>query len=270
MSNLYKYHRFLDEAGDTTFFGKGKTPIIGFNGVSKSFAIGMVRFNEPLDEIREKIIAFQNKIATHPLYKDIPSVKKRVENGGFYFHAKDDLPELRKDFFDLINTFDCSIQIIVAKKNVTRFVHKHNAKDAEFYADILSHLIKDKFKKYNRLVLNIAKRDSSTKTKNLISALEKAKGRFDKNPRNKDIKMADILFNVVPFTQEPLLAVSDYLCWTVQRVFEKGETRYYDYMISKISIVVDLYDNQNYKKGGNYYTLKKPLTPKNEISPQIT
>jgi hypothetical protein len=26
--------------------------------------------------------------------------------------------------------------------------------------------------------------------------------------------------------QEPLLNVADYLCWTIQRVFERGETRY--------------------------------------------
>lgn len=269
MSNLHKYHRFLDEAGDTTFFGKGKAPIMGKDGVSKSFAIGMVKFNEPLNEVREKIITFQNKIATHPLYKDIPSVKKRVENGGFYFHAKDDLPELRKDFFDIINTIDCSIQIVVARKEITRFVHKHNAKDAEFYADLLSHLIKDKFKKHNRLVLNIAQRHSSTKTNNLNLALEKAITRFIKKFNGAELQ-AKVVFNVLQFTQEPLLAIPDYLCWAVQRIFERGETRYYDYMINKISLVVDLYDTEHYKNGENYYTIKNQLTAKNEISPHIT
>jgi hypothetical protein len=58
----FEYHRFLDEAGDTTFFGKGKIPIIGKEGVSKSFSIGMVRFNEPLPKLRERIIKFQNEI----------------------------------------------------------------------------------------------------------------------------------------------------------------------------------------------------------------
>ncbi len=37
------YHRFLDEAGDTTFFGKGKIPIVGSAGVSKAFILGMVK-----------------------------------------------------------------------------------------------------------------------------------------------------------------------------------------------------------------------------------
>jgi hypothetical protein len=34
---LEKIHRFLDEAGDTTFFGKGRVPMLGQDGVSLSF-----------------------------------------------------------------------------------------------------------------------------------------------------------------------------------------------------------------------------------------
>jgi len=35
-----KVHRFLDEAGDTTFFGKGRVPMLGQDGVSLSFCAG--------------------------------------------------------------------------------------------------------------------------------------------------------------------------------------------------------------------------------------
>ena len=48
----YTYHRFLDEAGDTTFYGKNKSVIIGNSGVSKAFFLGMVKFKQPLDTIR--------------------------------------------------------------------------------------------------------------------------------------------------------------------------------------------------------------------------
>ncbi len=50
------YHRFLDESGDTTFYGKKKKIIIGNNGVSKTFIIGMVKFRTKLEPIREQII----------------------------------------------------------------------------------------------------------------------------------------------------------------------------------------------------------------------
>ena len=51
-----------------------------------------------------------------------------------------------------------------------------------------------------------------------------------------------VLFNVQKPTVEPLLNIADYLCWSIQRVFEKGETRYYEYVRNKISVVWDIYD----------------------------
>lgn len=54
--------------------------------------------------------------------------------------------------------------------------------------------------------------------------------------------------------------ISDYFCWSIQRLFERGETRYYNFLKDKISLVVDLYDAENYANSGNYYTVKKPLT----------
>jgi orotidine-5'-phosphate decarboxylase len=86
-------HRFLDEAGDTTFYGKGKVPIIGQDGVSFCFIIGMVKFKEPL---RRRIIELQNQIISDPYFRDIPSINKKAKEGGYYFHATtDDVPEVQ-------------------------------------------------------------------------------------------------------------------------------------------------------------------------------
>jgi hypothetical protein len=54
-SPTFKYHCFLDEAGDTTFYTKGKVNIVGQQGVSKAFILGSVKFKEPLDPIRSNI-----------------------------------------------------------------------------------------------------------------------------------------------------------------------------------------------------------------------
>jgi hypothetical protein len=52
---LEKIHRFLDEAGDTTFFGKGRVPILGQEGVSLCFGLGMVKFTAPIVEVRAQV-----------------------------------------------------------------------------------------------------------------------------------------------------------------------------------------------------------------------
>lgn len=267
MSKLKQYHRFLDEAGDTTFYGKGKTPIIGSNGVSDTFIIGMVKIKQQLEDVRMAITEKQNQIAHSIYYNNIPSVVKRIERGGFYFHAKDDLPEIRKEFFDFLLQFDFSFEAVVARKIIGIYEKKHNGKGNEFYADLLSHLLKNKLNKSNKLVLNIAQRKNSTEYHNLQLALQKATSRHNRNKGKEAI--TKVVFNVQTFTQEPLFAIADYCCWAIQRVFEKGEVRFYDYIQDKISLVVDLYDTQKYQGNLNYYTKKNPLTIKNKISPQL-
>jgi hypothetical protein len=182
-------HRFLDEAGDTTFYGKGKVPIIGQDGVSHCFIIGMVKFKEPLQPIRRRIIELQNQIVSDPYYHEIPSINKK-----------------------------------------------------------------------GKLVLNIASRGKTTKNNNLQLALEKAQS------RNKGREVTtDVLFNVQNHRVEPLLNVADYFCWSIQRVFERGEVRYYNFLKDQISLVVDLYDSSHYEHSNNYYSPKKPLTAANKL-----
>lgn len=72
-------------------------------------------------------------------------------------------------------------------------------------------------------------------------------------------------FNIRKFRDEPLLSVADYFCWAIQRVFEAGETRFYDFVSDKIERVADIYN----KKGGIAAALifdrQNPLTETNKI-----
>src|SRR5438874_12921099 len=87
-------HRFLDEAGDTTFYGKGRVSIVGQPGVSLS----MVKFNADLSEIRKAVRALQDEVTVDKYLLGIASVAKKAAAGGFYFHATDDRPEVRERF----------------------------------------------------------------------------------------------------------------------------------------------------------------------------
>ncbi len=267
-TNENQYHRFIDEAGDTTFFMKGKKTALGEPGVSLAFIVGMVKISSPLHEVRNRIIALQESITSNPFY-DVPSVRKKANKGGYYLHATDDIPEIRKDFFDLIKTIDCSLEAVVGRKSIERFVTRHKEKQEYFYADLLSHLLKNKFQKHEKLVLHVSERGQSTKHTNLNLALEKAKQRFTEKKPDVEMK-TKIVFDVQPPTREPLLNLADYMCWAVQRVFEKGEVRYYNLIKEKISLVVDLYDEEKIKGWKNHYDNKKnPLTTLNKISPHI-
>jgi len=266
---LQKVHRFLDEAGDTTFFGKGRIPILGQEGVSLSFGLGMVKFAAPVAEMREQVVNLCRAVEADSYLNRIPSVMKRVQSGGFYFHAKDDSPELRERLFKWIHETDCSLEMVVGRKIPGLFARKHHGNDSEFYADLLSHLLKNKLKLGHRLVVNIAERGKSTRNHVLELALHKARERFAKKQAAAEIS-SEVVFNVQTPRTEPLLCVPDYLAWTVQRVFERGETRHYDFVRERISLVVDLYDAEKYEGSRNYYTPKRPLTAENKLGPPVS
>lgn len=265
---LKVYHRFLDESGDTTFYGKKRRIIVGEEGVSKTFILGMVKFKTKLDPIREDVLHLQNEIINDEFYQDIPSIQKKINKGGYFFHAKDDIPEVREKFFRFIKTLNCSFEAVVARKVPDLYQNKHQGNEAWFYADLLSHLLKNKLTNHEKIVLNIASRGKSTKNHNLVLALRKAQERFESSHPEKDIK-TKVVFNVLEQTDEPLLNIADYFCWSIQNVFEKGNVRYYNFLKEKISTVVDLYDFESYGKKNwpNYYGKNNPLTAENKISP---
>jgi hypothetical protein len=262
-------HRFLDEAGDSTFYGKGKTNIIGHEGVSNCFILGMVKFREPLEPLRERIKELQLLVANDPYYQ-VPSILKKVSNQGYYFHATDDLPEVRKLFFDFIKNVRCSFEAVVGRKSIEFYETRHKGRQEYFYADLLSHLLKNKLSKDKKLIIHISEKGKSTKHNNLNLALAKAAQRH-MGTAGKEEKpiLAKVVFDVNFPTAEPLLNVADYFCWAVQRVFEKGETRYYDFVKDQVSLVVDLYDQEKWENWKNYYNSMNPLTVKNKISPQV-
>jgi len=261
-------HRFLDETGDPTFFKKGRILAVGDPGISLAFSLGMVKFNTDLHPIRARICDMQDEISKDDYLNKIPSIAKKISKGGFYFHATDDPPEVRERMFRLVKSLDCSLEMVVARKIPALFAKKHHSQGSEFYADMLSHLIKNKLKSGQRLVLNIADMGIPTHNTNLELALSKARERFQKKWNADEIR-SSVVFNVQTPRTEPLLCVADYLCWSVQRVFERGEMRHYEFVQDKVSLVVDLYDSDKYEGSRNYYTQRRPLTATNKLSPQL-
>ena len=115
----------------------------------------------------------------------------------------------------------------------------------------------------------LAERGKTTRNHVLELAVAKARERFVKKSVSAEIS-SEVVFNVQNPRTEPLLCVPDYLAWTVQRVFERGETRHYDFMRERITLVVDLYDAERYEGSRNYYTPQRPLTAENKLGPPVS
>jgi len=62
----------------------------------------------PLGEVRKEIQALQQQVAHDPLLNTLPSVVKRVNKGGFFFHACKDTPDVRTVFLRYLRELPCS------------------------------------------------------------------------------------------------------------------------------------------------------------------
>ena len=174
----------------------------------------------------------------------------------------------RSVFYEFIKKTDCRFEAIIGRKIPSLFERKHNGREREFYAELLSHLLNDKLEDKQKIVLNIAERGKTTKQSNLDEALEKSVNRFfKKNPQG--VIETKVFFNVQNPLSEPILNMADYCCWALQRVLELGETRYCNFIKDKIGRVVDLYDFGKVESGKNIYDAANWLTEKNKISPLL-
>jgi hypothetical protein len=79
----FTYHYFLDEAGDPSFYGKGKSIIIGTPGVSSCYFLGMIKFKNDLDTIRKEVVQLQQQVDKDPYFESIGSIEKRGASTGF-------------------------------------------------------------------------------------------------------------------------------------------------------------------------------------------
>lgn len=228
-------HFYLDEAGDTTFYGKKRRVIVGEQGVSRWFLLGMVHFDQPIEPLKKALIKLTKMVENDKWYAGVPSVQKKIRDGGFYFHATDDPAEVRKMFFEFISKQKCHFEAVAGLKVPERYQTVHGMKEGAFYAELLSHCI-EPYLDRKTLVLNIAHRGKTTKNVNLENALLMATNRAQ-NP-----KKAEVVFNIQTPITEPLLMIADYCCWAVQRELEKDEPRYLNYIRGFTSRVDKIFD----------------------------
>ena len=160
---------------------------------------------------------------------------------------------------------DFKAEFVVARKLENIFVGKHQSKENLFYYDMVAHLFKNRLHTSAENKICFATRSSRSRQQPISDAVQSAIITFESRWGTK----VDSLVDVQPqtMTGEPCLQVIDYMSWAVQRVFIKGDMRYFDFMRSKISLVVDIYDYARYKNSGNYYSTRRNPLDSTKISP---
>jgi len=264
-SGVKSCHYFVDEAGDPNLFGKRGKVIIGDAGCSKFFILGALRVDDP-ESLALEFNTLRAKLIADPYFASVPSFQPGNKKTAVDFHAKDDLPEVRREVFSLLmKRKDLRFFAIVRdKQKLLSYVQQRNLADAaykydgnELYDYLVRRLFRDMLHKDDEYRVSFARRGNSPRTQALMTALQAAQENFS---RKYNHVTNHARFEVVPAYSKdvPALQAADYYLWSLQRLFERGEERYISLLRPSFRLVIDMDDNR-FAAYGTYYDKKKIL-----------
>jgi hypothetical protein len=253
-------HYYVDEAGDPTLFNaKGKV-IIGQEGCSRYMMLGLLQVSHPV-ELSNSLNELRQNLLTDPYFRKIPSMQPDQRKTALMFHAKDDIPEVRKEVFSELLRHDLKFFAVVRDKTrgILREVRTYKNKryhPNEQYDRLVKRLFTNRLHKESEYSITFATRGAKDRTRALGQALAESRKRFEKKwAIHSD---APIHIENVPAHQNTCLQAADYLSWALQRCYERREDRYLDFVWPIYRLVHDV-DDRRKSKTGVYYNQTQPL-----------
>ncbi len=254
---------FVDEAGDGNLFNKRGDVIIGNDGCSKYFILGVLRVSNP-NELNSKLEVLRTNLLNDKYLKKIPSMGQAARKTVEGFHAKDDCPEVRGEVFRLLMEQEVKFHAAVKTKiQVLEYVNSRNENDQDYrykpdelYDLLVRVLFQTLLHKDDVYEITFSKRGNKPRTQALSTAIEVARIRYLE--KRQLVRRASVTIIPKRTKGNPCLQAIDYFLWALQRYYEKCEERYLDYIWSSVGLIHDLDDQTNYPSG-EYYNSKNPL-----------
>ena len=251
---------YVDEAGDLTLFNKRGHMIVGKEGVSRVFMVGVAYLPDP-NMAHRKLERLRTELLGDPYFKDVPSMQPEKNKTAICFHAKDDLPEVRREVFKLLPKFNAKVQVAIKRKEylvkTARLLKGRQTKLSpdDVYDDLVKRLFKTGLHTAEKNRIVFARR-GKVRRRALEKAIRKAKINFEKKTGIRS-ESETVIFSAYP-SQYAGLQVIDYYLWALQRMFERGEDRFFHLLAPAYRLIMDLDDTRN-KPYGEWYSDSNPL-----------
>lgn len=259
-----KRYYFVDEGGDGTLFASKGRVIVGTSGCSRFFMLGLLDVENPM-ALENAFKELRTRLLNDPYFNRVPSMQADGRKTSLAFHAKDDVPEVRKEVFGLLREIEGLrfFAVVTDKLSVLEYVRQQNERDSsyryhpnELYDYLVRRLFKDRLHQDAGYEIMFSKRGQSDRTSALKQALDAARQHFTKQWGISSSAPMQVSAGI-SFVHAGLQAV-DYFTWALQRLYEMNEDRYVTYLWPSFHLVQDI-DNKRKAGYGVYYTQKKPL-----------
>ncbi len=260
-------HYFVDEAGDPVLFSARGKLIVGLEGCSRHFLLGLLDVPEP-DPLGRKLDDLRTRLLVDPYFCGVPSMSASERKTAVAFHAKDDLPEVRREVFTLLRDQPGLrfFAVVRDKAAVAASVRDRNLRDAvyryrpdELYDLTVRRLVESHLHLDGEVRLCFARRGTAHRSAALQEALNRARADFD--AAHQPPSATRFVVTVSTPDKAPGLQAADYFLWALQRLFERGEDRYVEYLWPAFRLVRDL-DDLSESVDGLTYTQRRPLRAK--------
>ncbi len=215
-------HYFVDEAGDGNLFDAKGRVIVGAEGCSRYFILGMLDIRDP-DRLQHEMDDLRASLLQDPYFRGVPSMQPEARKTAIAFHTDPGY-------------------------------HYH---PNELYDYMVRRLFKNLLHKDDGYEVCFSRRGRGDRTEALRSALEGARERFFQTWGIRGLAPITVLPRS-PAEHAGLQAV-DYFLWSLQRFYERQEDRYVALLWPAFHLVHDLDDTRR-ARYGVYYTQKKPLS----------
>lgn len=247
VANNAQTHLFVDEAGDTTLFGRHGKLLVGTDQTSRFFMVGRLEVGD-LAGLEADLEGLRAELLADPLVNTVPSMQATAGKTALFFHAKDDVQEVRIAVFKLLRQHELKFSAVVKDKlvvledvlqrNAVDPTYRYKADGHELYDDLSARLF-DRFGQFgSSREVTFAVRGNKPRTAALKAVLDGIDSRFQ----------AD--FGFAPHgntnvhsgfpSKSAGLQACDYLLWALQRFYERGEERYLIAMWPHFTRVLDL------------------------------
>lgn len=271
-------HYFVDEAGDTTLFGRYGKVLVGTDAVSSYFLVGRLEV-EDVDALQADIDTLRDTLLADPLLRSVPSMQPATGKTALFFHAKDDVPEVRHAVFTLMLRHRLRITVVVKEKQaLLAHVRQHEVVDSkyrykadghEIYDDLIARLFAPVGAFGVQRQVTFAVRGSKPRTASLKAVLDGIDQGFHQDFGFSPHGHTTVQSNYP--AKSAGLQACDYLLWALQRFYERGEERYLRAMWHQYGRVIDLDAVPSGAKpgaksapsGGVEFNEKHPLTLEN-------
>lgn len=255
---------FVDEAGDLTLFDARGRVLVGGDGVSRYFVVGAALVPDP-EGLAARLEALRGELAADPYFAAVPSMRPERGKTARLFHAKDDVPEVRREVYRLLQREPVEVyaafrrKVVLAAELRAHFEATGQKYGADrVYDDLVTAVFTNRLHLAAETHIVFARRGKADRNVALAGALALAQAKFERRYRRGPSGAVRVSSSTP--SKAAGLQVVDYYLWALQRLLERGEARYFDYLRPAFRLVIDRDDSR--RRGyGEYYTASNPLAP---------